>query len=176
MNETWRDVVGYEGLYQVSDHGRVKSLNYNKTGQERLMRLITDKKGYLRVTLWKDGKQKMYQTHRIVAQAFIDNPDNKPCIDHINAIKTDNRVENLRWVTCKENCNNPITKERCRISNIGKVTRIVFCENTIFTSITQCAKYYGINRKTMNDWLTGKNPMPVDFQEKGLKYYIEEEK
>lgn len=180
MNEIWKDVVGYEGKYQVSNYGRVKLLDYRQTGQERLIRPGVNKYGYLEVTLYKDNKSKTHRIHRLVAQAFIPNPGNKPCIDHINTIRADNRADNLRWVTHKENSNNPLTKERFKISNAGRnvgnqnTAKKVFCENTIYNSIKQCAEHYNVNRVTMNTWLTGRYPMPTDFQEKGLRYYIEE--
>lgn len=102
--EIWKDIEGYEG-YQVSSYGRVK----NKRGKITFG-VKGDKDGYLRITLTKNNIQKTYKVHRLVAIAFIPNPDNKPFIDHINTEKTDNRVENLRWCTSKENNNNPITK------------------------------------------------------------------
>lgn len=116
--EIWKDIEGYEGLYQVSSEGMVKSLNYNRTGKERILKSAKDKYGYLFVKLRKEGTVKYYLIHRLIAIAFIPNPDNKPCIDHINGDKTDNRVENLRWVTHKENMNNPIT-----LNKIGKHLR-----------------------------------------------------
>lgn len=175
MKEIWKDVVGYEGLYQVSNYGRVKSLNYNRTGQERIMSPRHTKNGYLELLLYKDGKRKQHQTHRLVAKAFIPNPDNKPYLDHINTIRTDNRTDNLRWVTHKENCNNPLTKEQHRISSIGNQSgnKKVFCEGTIYNSATQCALHYNVNRSTMHNWLNGSSKMPTDFQVKGLRYYIE---
>lgn len=93
--EIWKDVSEYDG-YQVSNLGRVKSLNYNKTGVEKILKPIMSNR-YLSVHLWKDGKAKMRRVHRIVAEAFLDNPDNLPQINHKNEIKTDNRVENLEW-------------------------------------------------------------------------------
>ena len=109
--EIWKPIKDYEGLYEVSNLGRVKSLNYRGTGKERILKNI-ECKGYLTVCLTKNGKQKVLKVHRLVAEVFIPNPEGKPCIDHINTIKTDNRVENLRWVTHKENNNNPLTKKK----------------------------------------------------------------
>lgn len=111
VNEIWRDIKGYEQLYQISNLGNVKSLNYNKTSKEKILK-PNNIKGYLIVGLYKNGKRKFYHVHRLVTEAFLPNPNNKPCIDHINADRTDNRVENLRWVTHKENNDNPITKNK----------------------------------------------------------------
>ena len=110
--EIWRDIEGYEGLYQVSNIGRVRSLNYNKTGEVKIMKTCKNKHGYLMARLSKNGKTKSCTVHRLVAKAFIPNPENKPHIDHMNTNKTDNRVCNLRWVTQKENMNNPLTREK----------------------------------------------------------------
>lgn len=109
--EIWKDIKGYEGLYQVSNMGRVKTLNYNHTGMERVLKESPARGGYKKVILCRENKCKTYQTHRLVAEAFIPNPEGKPCTDHINTIRTDNRVENLRWVTRKENQNNPLSLE-----------------------------------------------------------------
>ena len=114
--EVWKDIKDYEGLYQVSNMGRVKSLNFRNTKEPKVMTLSHNKKGYFTVMI--GGKR--YLVHRLVAQAFIPNPDDKPCIDHINAIRTDNRVDNLRWVTVKENNNNPIAIKNQKIAQSGK--------------------------------------------------------
>lgn len=103
MKEYWRNIKDYEGLYQVSNHGRVKSLKY---GKEKILKAGKNKKGYLYVVLCKYGVKKTFRVHRLVAEAFIPNPENKPCIDHINTDRTDNRADNLRWCTQKDNCNN----------------------------------------------------------------------
>ena len=116
--EIWKDVEGYEGLYEVSSYGRVKSLNYNGCkGKVRILKQTFNDKGYLRVGLSKDGKTKTLKTHRLVAIAFIPNVENKPEIDHVNTMPTDNRVENLRWVTRIENMNNELTKEKVKLRN-----------------------------------------------------------
>lgn len=110
--EIWRDIEGYEGLYMVSNMGKVKSLNYGNTGQEKNLKLIKDKDCYLQVHLCKNRKLNTFKVHRLVAAAFIPNPENKPCIDHVNTIRDDNRAINLRWCTAKENNNNPISRKR----------------------------------------------------------------
>lgn len=106
--EIWKTVI-YNGVvyenYQVSNLGRVKSLNYNKTGKERLMKGLKDKDGYLNVCLCKNGKIKRAKIHRLVAQTFLPNPLNLPQVNHKNEMKNDNRVENLEWCDSKYNCN-----------------------------------------------------------------------
>lgn len=110
MSEIWKDVLNYEGIYQVSNLGNVRNIKRGNSLKGRL-----DTYGYYRVILSKKGSHyKNFQIHRLVAQAFIPNPDNKPQVDHINTIRTDNRVENLRWVTYRENNLNPITMEKYR--------------------------------------------------------------
>ena len=107
--EEWRDVVGYEGLYQVSNLGRIKSLNYNHTGKEGILKLIYGKDGYVKISLCKKGeKPETFLVHRLVAIAFIPNPNNLPEVNHIIddfEHRSDNRVENLEWCTRDYNCN-----------------------------------------------------------------------
>jgi hypothetical protein len=94
----WKDVIGYEGLYTVSDTGLVRSV---KTG--KLMSPFLHKGKWLKVTLYKEGTKRHWRVHRLVAIAFIPNPDNKPEVNHISLDKADNSVANLEWTTGEEN-------------------------------------------------------------------------
>lgn len=113
--EKWKPINGYEGLYEVSNEGRVRSVKTNK-----LRKLILNDKGYYDICLSKEGKTKHKPVHRLVAESFLDNTDNKPCVEHCNTIKTDNRVENLRWTTYHENNSNPITCKKRSETLTGK--------------------------------------------------------
>ena len=106
MEEIWKDVKGYEGLYQVSSLGKIKSL-YNKQNMKPYIH-----NGYSRITLHKNGQCKMNMVHRLVAQAFIDNPLNKPCVNHIDFNRSNNNVENLEWCTYSENQNHSFKNNR----------------------------------------------------------------
>ena len=100
--EIWCPIKGYEGLYEVSDKGRVKSLKF---GKERIMKNIRNKDGYLSVGLRKNREQKWYMVHRLVAKTFIPNPDNLPEVNHKDEDKINNKVSNLEWCDRKYNQN-----------------------------------------------------------------------
>lgn len=112
INEIWKDIKGYEGLYQVSNFGRIKSLerftDHKSTGivlqKEKIIKQRINY-GYCYVNLCKESKIKGFRVHRLVAEAFIPNPNSLKQVNHKNEIKTDNRVENLEWCTCKYNIN-----------------------------------------------------------------------
>lgn len=159
--ELWRDVVGYEGLYAVSSFGRIKSLermtsNGARLLPEKILSQIRQKSGYMRVLLYRDGVRKFVPVHRVVAEAFIENKDNLPCIDHINAIRSDNRVDNLRWVTHKQNTQHMIEMghyhnnsyaivgeeaiENCKKRQMKPIIRN---DGMKFSSIMEAAEYMG---------------------------------
>ena len=120
--ELWKDVFGYKGYYKVSSTGRVKSIprkvpnSHLKNGtmflKGKIMNPTVVKTGYAQVMLSKNGKRKYHKVSRLVAKAFIPNPKNKPQVNHINENKLDNRLENLNWMTAKENINHGTAIER----------------------------------------------------------------
>jgi hypothetical protein len=103
MKEIFKNVKGYEGIYQVSNLGNVKSLNYHRGKKEKILKPGMDLGGYLILTLCKNRKRENKTLHRLVAIAFIPNPENKATVNHINGVKTDNCVSNLEWNTYSEN-------------------------------------------------------------------------
>lgn len=159
MKEIWKDVDGYEGLYQVSNLGNVRRVKLLKQYYDE------SKGGYNVVSLCKDGKVKIVRVHQLVANAFVPNPNNKPCIDHINTDKRDNRAENLRWCTIKENRNNPLTinhhisAQRKRMKPVVQMTREGF-----FKAIYRSQAYAGLmnnkSQTTINGYCTNKLNVP----------------
>ena len=118
--QIWKDIEGYEGLYQVSNTGKVRSMNYNKTGKVKRLKPAIDSDGYLRLGLYKDGKQRYYSVHRLVAMTFIPNPNNLPCVNHKDENKTNNCVDNLEWISHLDNMNYGTRNERLSESRKGQ--------------------------------------------------------
>jgi hypothetical protein len=114
MKEIWKDIPGYEGYYQVSNYGKIMGVNrtlvYKKRGKEhshfvkrKVLSQIINHKGYFRICLRKNGNSKQGNVSRLVAIAFVPNPENKPQVNHIDGNKLNDRVDNLEWVTAREN-------------------------------------------------------------------------
>lgn len=120
MEEIWKDIINYEGKYEVSNLGRVRSLSYNGTGEIKLLKQGTDKKGYKRVGLCKNGKTKHYYVHRLVAITFIPNPDDLSIVNHKDENPANNNVNNLEWCTSEYNNNYGTRNERASESHKGK--------------------------------------------------------
>ena len=162
MKEIWKDIKGYEGYYQVSNFGQVRSVdreivNEGNRGKSktshykgRILSAGERNKGYLMVVLTKNSKMKSFAVHRLVAQAFIPNPNNYPQVNHIDENKTNNRVDNLEWCTCKYNVNYGSWKEKQSKAHKGlyskKVVQIDKQGNyiTTFNSITEAERITGI--------------------------------
>ena len=125
--EQWKPVVGYEGLYEVSSYGRVircarTTFRNNKPVnlRQKILAQTKNEKGYPQVTLVKDSKRTTIKVHRLVALAFVENPENKPEVNHINENKEDNRAINLEWVTRTENMTRGTVQERISKNGLNK--------------------------------------------------------
>lgn len=152
--EEWKKIKNYEN-YSVSRYGQVR----NDKTRRILKKIYTN--GYESVSLYHEGKSKRFRVHRLVAMAFIPNPYNLPCVDHINTIRVDNRVENLKWCTYKENSNNPLTLKKYSEAKIGEKhnqARKVICITTgeIFNTIKQVEDEYKINHANISLCCNGK--------------------
>lgn len=129
MREIFKDIEGYEGKYQISNLGRVKSLaRIAKSGPnnsatqylpEKILKVDVIRSGYEQVSFWKDGKKKNHLVHRLVAKAFIPNHQNLTDVNHIDECKTNNSASNLEWTTKKDNLNHGTVKQRISKSNKG---------------------------------------------------------
>lgn len=118
MQETWKSIEGYEGKYEISNLGRVKSLiDKNGKKREQILKPRISKNGYLYLNLWKDSVGKAKKIHRLVADAFCVKPKDAQCVNHINGVKTDNRADNLEW--CRFSYN---IKEAYRMNLIQPTT------------------------------------------------------
>ena len=157
MQEIWKDVVGYEGLYQVSNLGRVKSLskfhctskNYSSLGywsKEKILKPIIGVQGYLYVNLYKNNKSKSIKVHKLVAEAFILNPNNYNCINHKDENKTNNRVENLEFCSFYYNLMYGTRVQRIAKKNNKPILQFDLNGNFIkeYESITQASKELNI--------------------------------
>lgn len=164
MEEIWKDIKDYAGLYQVSNFGRVKSLGSIvkcrngglRKVKGRILKHALDRDGYCIVILYKDTKPVCKKIHRLVTEAFLDNPNNYPQVNHINCIKTDNNVSNLEWCTISENSKH--AHKSGRFDNIKHLKGIesphaVFTENEIIEirnlksklKGTEIAKLYNVS-------------------------------
>ncbi len=123
MQEIWKDIKNYP-KYQVSNLGRVKSLNYNSTGLSKVMKLAKTTKGYLCVCFYKDKKSHVKPVHRVVAEAFLPNLDNKPQVNHINGDKTNNRVDNLEWCDNQYNQEHAIKNGLRRLKSVMQYDKV----------------------------------------------------
>lgn len=185
MKEIWRDIIidgeDYSGLYQVSNLGRVKSLDRIVTRSDGIKcryegKILTpnkDKDSYLLVRIRNENKQTLKRVNRLVATAFLPNPDNLPQVAHIDGNRQNNIVTNLRWSTIKDNVNDPLTLKRMSDAMSGKNNpraKPVICDNIVFDCILDCARCYEVPMPTMSWWLNHPDIMPERFKKLGLSF------
>lgn len=159
MDEIWKDIEGYEGLYKISNLGKVKSLNYHMTGKERILKPGKDNHGYLFVILYKEGKHKTCTVHRLVAEAFIPNPDKLPCVNHKDENPLNNNLNNLEWCTHKYNINYGTAIERAivALTNRKDMSKPVKCLETgkIYPSTIEAQRETGIRNGNISHCCLG---------------------
>ena len=137
MTEQWKPIEGYGGKYEVSNFGRVRQ-------GEKPVNQYKDGKGYMRLTLHKDGKQRGFKVHRLVAMAFIPNPDNLPCVNHKDEVKANNRVDNLEWCDWNYNVNYGTGKYRMAATHyVAVIGTDKEGKEHYFASVTEAAEKIG---------------------------------
>lgn len=153
MKEIFKEIEGYENLYQISNLGNVKSLGNGNSNnsKEKILKPTKDKKGYLYVDLYKQGKRKTYKVHRLVAKVFIENPNNLPQVNHKDEDKTNNAVENLEFCDAKYNINYGTRNE--------KISKQLMCLETgkIYTSTREVQKQLGFSHSNISRCCLGKS-------------------
>lgn len=163
VKEIWRYIDGYEGLYQVSNFGNVRTLKF---GKKRILKPSKDKDNYLKVTLCKDGKLKTYKIHRLAAFAFIPKIEGKNHVDHIDGNRQNNNVNNLRWCNQKENNNFDLARKHKSEATKGRIgawkgktgalhnsSKAVLCVelNKVFGSVREAERELNINHSSISE-------------------------
>jgi hypothetical protein len=139
MEEVWKDIKGFEGAYQISSLGRVRSLP-GKYRKELIRKLVPDKDGYLECMLCEKGKYTHKKVHRLVGEAFIKNPFGKKEINHKNGNRADNRIENLEWVSRKEN-----EHHKSEVLHSSPTTTVRREDGKVYHSIKEAAEENKVN-------------------------------
>lgn len=175
--EIWKEVPGYEGLYEVSNKGRVRSLFRYK----KLLKPSPITNGYLTVELWKDKQRKRIGIHRLVAMCFCPNPNGKPFVNHLDETRDNNNADNLEWVTHVENCNyGTAIQRRLAHTDYSKIDhswqtrehydrvsmtlskRPLICVETgrVYRNCREASEDTGYSSRTINRWVREGRSMP----------------
>lgn len=180
--EIWKDIPDYEGLYLVSNWGRIKSLSRvvnckggQKTNKERI-RKDCNSHGYRNITLWKEKRSHSFLVHIVVAKAFLSNPDNLPQVNHIDGDKTNNYYKNLQWCTCSENMQHAADNGLLTLSWVGKsyekhpkskpIAQYDLSDSLIrnWSSATEAADSLKLNRGNINKSLMGEQKTSFGYK------------
>mgnify|MGYP003404754172 CR=1 FL=1 len=167
LNNMVKEINGYNGLYEVSDLGNVYSLNYRRSGFRKELIKTINTSGYYSVILCKNGVKKTFRVHRLVAIAFIENPENKETVNHIDVNKLNNHISNLEWNTVIENNSHSYNlRINCENSFQDKTFKKVINTKTgeIFNSVTLAAESIGYIRSRLSHMLRGVNRNKTNFK------------
>ena len=147
MEEIWKDIKGYEDLYQVSNLGKIKSLGNNKSRKEKILKPRKNNKGYLYMSLSKNNVKKYYLVHRLVAETFLENPNNYPCVNHKDENPLNNTIYNLEYCTFKYNNTYGTRIERA----IKNKSISIYCleRNKCYNSIKQASEELNIKKENI---------------------------
>lgn len=151
MKEIWKPVLGYEDRYEVSNLGNVASLKFARGSNRRILKQSTNTWGYSQVTLSKDKKKKNVVIHRLVAEAFIENPQNLPQVNHIDENKHNNRADNLEW--CDSHYNINYGERKARVSNTLKqpvVATLPDGTEEFYASVQEAASALGVSHSAIS--------------------------
>lgn len=156
--EVWKDIAGYEGKYQVSNLGRVKSLNYMHTGKEGILKAGLDRYGYLTVNLCKDGISMHKTVHRLVAFVFVEGCMDGLVVNHIDECKTNNHASNLEWCTYKQNSNHGTARKKMSIATGKPIIQYDLEGNEIarFHGAMEASRLTGVDNSSINKCCKGK--------------------
>lgn len=184
MTEIWKDIEDYEGLYQISNYGRVKSLDYNHTGRVKELAPRANRGGYLYINLYNKGIRKTHVIHRLVARAFIDNPNDYPVVNHKDCNKQNNHASNLEWCTISQNTkhayDNGLINTRDIIIKASKANKKpVRCITTSkeFESAKEAEYIYGVSHSNIAACCKGKRKSAGKLNgEKLVWEYINDDK
>jgi len=158
MEEEWRNVIGYEGLYEISNLGNIRSIDRNITNKNGVIQFFKgrdlkpthQKDGYIKIKLWKDNKARTNALHRCVALAFINNPNNYEDVNHIDGNKANNTLDNLEWVTRSQNIKHAYNT-KLRINKVGRESEQAKYSDTLVTSLIE--EYLELKRTNNKKYL-----------------------
>ena len=171
-DEKWKDVIGYEGKYRISNLGNVKSTSRHVRLQNGLLMKLPDRvlktmnrSGYRMVNLFKDGKTKSVNVHRLVALSFIPNPDNLPFVNHKDEVRSNNEVSNLEWCSCKYNLNYGTSTDRRSKKRMKKLLQLSIDGTFIkeWNGLALASRETGYNFKNISQCCLGKRKTAYGF-------------